>query len=305
MPFISYFIEHGRYLNILGIGVILGIAYLCSLNRSRVRFGNALKALSLQFLIGLLLMKTEIGYVILSYVADGVNKIYQFADAGSSFVFGNLANADSPWGFVFAIKVLPIIIFFGALMSLLFYYGVIQRVVAVVSIFMRPFLGTTGAETVCAISNSFLGQTEAPLLVKDYLRVMTKSEMLVVMVSGMATVSGAILAVFAAMGVPAKHMLVASVMAIPGSILIAKLLCPSEKSVSKDDEKKKELVEFKSSSSNAIDAISTGTSSGLQLALNVGAMLVSFLALLALVNYVIGGVSTGLNWILSLLSHLP
>ena len=298
MLFFSHLIEHGRYLNILGVCLILAVAYLFSSNRSKVNFARIGKALSLQFLLGLLLMKTTVGYVVLEKVADFVNKLYLFADKGSEFVFGSLADPSLPWGFVFAIKVLPIIIFFGALMSLLFYYGVVQWVVGLLSHVVRPFLGITGPEAVCAISNSFLGQTEAPLLVKDYLKAMNKSELLVVMVSGMGTVSGAILAVFAAMGVPAKHLLAASVMAIPGSIMMAKILYPGEKSKLEVDGT---AVSFKSSASNAIDAISSGTSSGLGLALNVGAMLVSFLALLALVDYGFGGVSFVINWILSLL----
>ena len=207
------------------------------------------------------------------------------ADEGLTFLFGNLTDASMPWGFIFVVKVLPIIIFFGAFMALLFHFGLVQKAIAGVNWLIRPLLGTSGAETLCAISNSFLGQTEAPLLVRHYLVNMTKSEMLVVMVSGMATISGAILVVFAAMGVPASHLLASSVMSIPASIIIAKILLPETEKPKTIDHAQ---IKMERTSTNVLDAISTGTSDGLQLALNVGAMLLSFLALLALINYILG-----------------
>ena len=199
---------------------------------------------------------------------------------------------------IFGIKVLPIIIFFGALMALLFHLGVVQLFVRGISYVVRPILGTSGAETLCAISNSFLGQTEAPLLVRPYLKNMTKSEMLVVMVSGMATISGAILAVFAAMGVPAEHLLTSSVMAIPASLLIAKILLPeTEKTQTAGDAP----IAFEKATSNVIDAVSAGTSDGMYLALNVGAMLISFLSLLALLNFFLGWGTEYINALFSFL----
>jgi CNT family concentrative nucleoside transporter len=168
-------------------------------------------------------------------------------------------------------------------MALLFYFNIIQRVVGVINAVIQPLLGTSGAETLCAIANSFLGQTEAPLLIRHYLRNMTKSEMLVVMVSGMATISGAILVVFVAMGVPAVHLLASSVMSIPAAILISKMLYPETEKANK--EVLNATVELEHTSQNVFDAVATGTSDGLQLALNVGAMLISFLALLAMINY--------------------
>ncbi len=288
----SYFIEHQRYLNILGIGFIILCAYALSRNRSSVNFALVVKGLALQFIIGFIMLRTSVGQLFLGAIASGVNKLYLFADVGSSFIFGNLANADMPWGFVFGIKVLPIIIFFGALMSLLFHWGIVQFFVKCISIIIRPILGTSGAETLCAIANSFLGQTEAPLLVKNYLISMTKSEMFVVMVSGMATISGAILAVFAAMGVPISHLLTASVMAIPASLVIAKIIMPE---VDQPQTSHGAQVSFTRTTSNAIDAISVGTSDGLKLALNVGAMLIAFLALLALLNSLLIGTSGHIN----------
>lgn len=282
MFLLSHLLEYNRYLNILGIAVIVGIAALVSKNRSKINSKLVINALLLQFVIAFVVLKTSIGQAIVEKVAYFVGKTYQFADEGAGFVFGSLTNPSSPWGFIFAIKVLPVIIFFGALTALLFHWGIIQLIVATINKIIRPLLGTSGAETLCASANSFLGQTEAPLLVKNYLKDMTKSELFVVMVSGMATISGSILVVFAAMGVPAQHMLAASVMAIPASILIAKIIMPeTEQSKTGGNTH----VAMEKIASNSLGAIAVGTSDGLNLAINVGAMLIAFLALLAMVNY--------------------
>jgi len=297
---IAYLTEHNRYLNIFGIIFILFIAWIFSYKRSKINLRLVLSALLLHFFTGALVLKTSGGKYILQKVAYLISSIYQCADEGSRFVFGALTYADTPWGFIFAIKVLPVIIFFGALMSLLFHWGIIQIIVNGISYLIRPILGTSGAETLCAISNSFLGQTEAPLLIKNYLRNMTKSEFLLVMVSGMATISGAILVVFALMGVPIDHLLTSSVMSIPASILIAKILYP-------ETEKSKTAAgagaQFERKTSNMFDAIFAGTSDGMKLALNVGAMLISFLALLYLLNIVLANISLGFNWAFGL--NLP
>lgn len=292
MMFLNYFLEYNRYMNVAGIAIILGIAWLFSHHKSHVKYAQIAKAILLQIAIAILVLKTHIGNLIVSYIAFGVGQMYLFADAGISFVFGELARPTGAWGFIFGIKVLPIIIFFGAFMAILFYYGIVQRLVAGINIVIRPILGTSGAETLCATANSFLGQTEAPLLVRNYLKDMTDSEMLVVMVSGMATISGAILAVFAAMGVPAEHMLAASVMAIPGSIAIAKILMPETES-----SKTGHMVDVavKSDARNVLDAISSGTSDGLSLAMNVGAMLIAFLSLFAMINAILGSSMLWIN----------
>lgn len=298
MSLLSYLVEYNRYMNLLGVFVILFIAFLFSKKRNAINYRLVASALVLQCAIGFAILRTTLGQQVVGYVAHGVNRLYQFAEVGSGFIFGNLAKADGPWGFIFGIKVLPIIIFFGALMALLFHLGVVQLFVRGISFVVRPILGTSGAETLCAISNSFLGQTEAPLLVRPYLKNMTKSEMLVVMVSGMATISGAILAVFAAMGVPAEHLLTSSVMAIPASLLIAKILLPeTEKTQTAGDAP----ITFEKSTNNVIDAVSAGTSDGMYLALNVGAMLISFLSLLALINFFLGWGTEYINALFSFL----
>jgi len=284
-------------MNILGIAVILLIAWLCSRKRDKVDFKLVFKALGLHFFIAALMLKFRFGQEVVQAIAHGVSQLYNSAEAGISFVFGNLTDPTGPWAFLFAVKILPVIIFFGAFMALLFHFGIVQRVVAAVSFLLRPVLGTTGAETLCAISNSFLGQTEAPLLVREYLKDMTRSEFLLVMVSGMGTISGSILVVFAAMGVPITHLLAASVMGIPASILIAKILLP-ETEKSKTDNA---TVSMERKTSNMFDAIFEGTSDGLMLALNVGAMLISFLALLALLD---SGLAYGSSLFNSLLASM-
>src|SRR3989304_6140438 len=196
----NYLLQHNRYCSIGGIIFVLFIAYLFSKERSHVNFKLVVNGLFIQCILGFLVLKTTLGQRFVNMVANGVTQLYQFADEGSRFVFGSLVDQSGVWAFVFAFKVLPIIIFFGAFMSLLFYIGIVQRIVMGVSILIQPLLGTSGAETLCAIANSFLGQTEAPLLIRHYLKSMTQSEMLVVMVSGMGTMSGAIITVYGAMG---------------------------------------------------------------------------------------------------------
>lgn len=297
---LSYLLEHNRIHNVLGIAVILGIAVLMSNNRRRINWKLVSIGLLLHFTLAVLVLKTSIGRDSISYVAEGFTKLYIAADKGIEFVFGRLSDSQGPWGFTFAIKVLPVIIFFSALMSMLFYLGIVQAVVMLLNKGIRPLLGTTGPETLCAIANSFLGQTEAPLLIKHYLKSMTKSEFLVVMISGMGTISGSILAVFAVMGVPATHLLAASVMAIPATILISKIIYP-------ETEEPQAMCEatatHETQSGNVLDAISQGTSDGLWLALNVGAMLISFLALLGMFNALLSFSCAKLNDLFSL--NLP
>ncbi len=301
---LTYFMEYNRYMNVIGIAVLVIIAYLFSNNRSKIDRKLVVNGLLLQAALAVFVLKTTVGFMIFNSISAGIRNLYNFAEVGINFVFGALANPAGPWGVVFAIRVLPIIVFFGAFTSLLFYCGIIQKVVSCFTYIIRPVLGTSGAETLCAVANSFLGQTEAPLLIKHYLKDMTRSEMMVVMTSGFATVSGSLLAVYASMGVPSLHMLAASVMAIPGSIVMAKILYPETQPAPKAPAgmQTHEKIEAKvvSSSANFLDAISSGTTDGMYLALNVGAMLISFLGLIALVNALLGCVSMSGNYILPL-----
>lgn len=292
MFLIDYLLEYNRYMNLVGIAVVIAIAAVCSKKRSHIMWRQIGSALLLQFAFGFLVLKTAVGQYVVGGVANGVSKIYFFADKGACFVFGNLCNADSPWGPIFAIKVLPIIIFFGAFTALLAHWGIIQWIVSGLSYVIRPILNTSGAETLCAIANSFLGQTEAPLLIRRYLKDLTKSELMVVMVGGMAHISGSILIVFAAMGVSANHLLAASVMSIPGAIMIAKLLLPqTEQSTTAHGDVSVQAKE----EGNAFGAIAKGTSDGLNLAVNVAAMLIAFIAFLAMINYLLAFIHSGLT----------
>lgn len=304
MQLLQYLIEHNRYLNLVGIAFIIGIAWAFSHKRSNINLRLVVGGLGLHFLIALALLKTVLGQKAVGFVAGGVSNINVWGDVGSSFIFGKLTDPSGPWGFVFAMKVLPVTIFFGAFTSLLFHFGIIQRIVYWLSILIRPVLKTSGAETLCAIANSFLGQTEAPLVIRNYLKNMTKSEMLVVMVSGMATISGAILVVFAATGVPIEHLLASSVMSIPASLVIAKILYPETEKTQTHDI----AVSYEKTSSNVFDAIFIGTTDGLKLAINVAAMLVSFLALLACLNSGCAYLGTSVNHLFDYLNipvHLP
>jgi CNT family concentrative nucleoside transporter len=284
----DYSMLSGRQTNLLGIAVVLLCAWLLSTNRRAVSLRTVVMGLALHSVTAFVVLRTTLGRVVLEKVTDAVSALYLLAEEGSRFVFGSLVDQAGPWGFLFAFKVLPIIIFFGALMSVLFYLGIVQRVVAVVARVLQPLLGTSGAETLCAIANSFLGQTEAPLLIRHYLGKLTKSQLFLVMVSGMGTMSGSILAVYTAMGVPGRHLLAASVMAISATIVIAKIMLPDEEETPVSTQVAQTAPA--SQASNILDALSQGTSDGLSLALNVGAMLIAFIAMIALCNKLLAGI---------------
>jgi concentrative nucleoside transporter, CNT family len=277
----EYFLQHNRYLNVGSIFIILVVAFAFSNKKKNINLRLVINALGLQFLLAFFILNTAVGKIIFSAIAHGFEALYQFSDYGARFVFGNLADASGPWGMVFAIKVIPTIIFFGALMALLFHLGVVQIVVKGLACVIRPILGTSGAETLSVAANSMLGQTEAPLLIKHYLPTMTASELLVVMVGGMSHLSGSLLAVYGSMGIPMQHLLSSSIIAIPGTILIAKILIP-------ETEIPETLgggsASLKPETKNILDALATGTSDGLKLAVNVAAMLIAFISLMALID---------------------
>ena len=277
-----------QYIGIVGITVIFFIAFLFSFNRKKVLFRPVFTALFMQFLLAFFILKTTLGAQLFNTCAEAFRLIYQFADSGVTFLFGSLAQVDGPVGFIFAVKVLPMIIFFGALMSLLFHVGVIQVLVRGIAFFIRPVLGSSGAETLSVAASSMLGQTEAPLLIKSYLPTLTKSETLTVMVSGMAHLSGAILAGYGLMGISVKHMIAASFMAIPGTIAISKILLPETDAPVTLTNKK---IEIPKTTKNFLDAISLGTIDGLKLSANIGAMLISFISLIALADYALGSIT--------------
>jgi CNT family concentrative nucleoside transporter len=259
----------------------------------------------LQVVFGLLVLRVDAVRVGVDAVGRFFVRILDFNEAGARFLFGNLIDASQSWGFLFAFKILPTIIFFSAFTSLLFYLGILQRIVFVFAWIMSKTMKLSGAESLSASANIFLGQTEAPLLIKPYLATMTRSELLAVMVGGMATIAGAVMVAYISMlGGPteagqllfAKHLLTASVLSAPAALLTAKILEPQTEEVNRHLEVPKEKI-----GSNALEAIANGTTDGLKLAVNVGAMLIVFTAMVAFANWILSaglGGWSGLNaWI--------
>ena len=270
-----------------GIVALLLIAYLCSSNRKAINWKTVGFGLLLQFVLALSILKLSWVQSIFNAVGKIFVSILDFTAAGSVFLFGDLMNADT-YGFIFVFQILPTIVFFAALTSLLFYLGVLQFLVKILAKGTAKLLNISGAESLSVIGNIFLGQTEAPLLIKAYLPKMNRSEMLLVMVGGMTTVAGGVLAAYIGfLGgddpelrlVFAKHLLAASVMAAPGAIVVAKMLFPQTASIDKDTK-----VSTQEVGSNMLDAIANGTIEGVKLAANIGGMLLVFVALISMAN---------------------
>lgn len=273
-----------RFIGILGIFIIIGIAYLLSDNKKKINWRLIATSLGLQILFALLILKVPVGRKLFEALSSVITKIIDFATEGASFLFGNLLDQEK-FGSIFALNVLPTIIFFSALMGVLYYLGIMQAVVKFLAKGIYKLLGTSGAETLSAVGNIFLGQTEAPLLVKPYISKMTKSELTAIMTGGMATVAGGVMAGYISMGVNAGHLLAASIMAAPAGLLFAKILVPeTEEPETKDINK----IEVEQTASNVVESAANGASDGLSLALNVAAMLLAFISLMALLNYILG-----------------
>jgi len=273
-----------------GIVVLLSVAFLFSSHKRAINPRTILGALALQALIPAFVIYTDSGAATLQTISNGVQAVIDSAQAGISFVFGPLADAKKS-GFVFAIKVLPVIIFFAALMSVLYYLNIMQAVIKVMGGALQKLLKTSPVESLSASANIFVGQTEAPLVVKPYLPTMTRSELFAVMSGGLASVAGAVLAGYASMGIGLNYLIAASFMAAPGGLLMAKMLEPETESPKVDMEKEIESEqEEEAQAVNVIDAAALGASDGLKLAANVGAMLIAFVALIALLNMMVGGV---------------
>jgi len=288
---------------VLGMISLIFIAFLFSSNRRAVNWKTVGIGLTFQLIIAIGVLKISFIKTIFEFVGKIFIKILGFTQAGSEFLFGGFMDVTS-YGFIFAFQVLPTILFFSALTSVLFYLGIIQKVVQAMGWLLTKLLGISGAESLSVAGNIFLGQTEAPLLIKAYLEKMNKSEILLVMIGGMATVAGAVLAAYigflggddeALKLVYAKHLLAASVMAAPGAIVISKILFPQTEKINTDVAVSQEKI-----GSNFLDAIANGTTEGLKLAVNVGAMLLVFVAFIAMVNYGLLKIGTigGLNeWV--------
>ena len=277
---------------VLGMFVLLIIAFLFSANRRAVDWKKVGIGLSLQLIIAIGVLKVKFIQTIFNFIGSIFIEILEYTKAGSEFLFAGMVGDMNKFGYIFAFQVLPTIIFFSALTSLLFYLGIIRKVVKALAKVLSKFLGISGMESLSVAGNIFLGQTEAPLLIKAYLEKMNKSEMLLVMIGGMATVAGAVLAAYigflgggdkALELVFAKHLLAASVMAAPGAIVISKILYPQTEQVNTDVTVSQEKI-----GSNILDAIANGTTEGLKLAVNVGGMLLVFVAVIAMLNGILG-----------------
>ena len=265
---------------ILGLFVMLGIAWALSTNRKAIRWRTVIAGTALQFLFAVLILKTSGGQFVFLKASEFVTAFLNFTDAGASFIFGDVFEEH-----YFAFKVLPTIIFFSSFITILYHLGVIQWVVKGFARVMMWVMATSGAESLSASGNIFVGQTEAPLLIRPYVGSMTMSELMAVMTGGFATIAGGVLAAYVGMGVSAGHLIAASVMSAPAALVMAKLMFPeTEESLTAGEVK----VDVERPWANVIDAAAEGAASGLRLALNVGAMLLAFIALIAMVNAGLG-----------------
>jgi CNT family concentrative nucleoside transporter len=276
----------GRFTGVLGLFTMLGLAYLFSTDRKAIKLKAVLWGVGLQLVFAVFVLKFEIGRRLFEKAGFLVNKLLSFSYIGSEFVFGEIGKKASSLGFSFAFQVLPTIIFIAAFFALLYHIGVMQLVIRAAAWIMTRVMGVSGAESLNVAASIFMGQTEAPLTIRPFLSKLTKSELMCVMTSGMAHVSGGIMAAYIAFGIEAKHLLTAVIMTAPGTLLMAKMLVPeTEKPLTAG---RVEMPEMEKEA-NFLGAISRGTVDGLHLALNVGAMLITFLALLALINALMGG----------------
>ena len=271
-----------QYVGILGLVVIIGLAWLMSSHKGKFPLRIVVCGLLLQFAFAFLILKTEAGKESFKVVDNVFVSLLNCVDYGAEFMFGkNFADH------FFAFRVLPTIVFFSAFMSIFYYFGIIQKVVGLLAFVMQKTLGTSGAETLSAAANIFVGQTEAPLVIRPYISTMTMSELNAVMIGGFATMAGGVLGALSAMGINAGHLLSASVISAPGALLLAKVMQP-------EVDTPKTLghvgIDVDDKSVNVLESIANGTTGGLQLALNVGAMLIVFMALIAVVNTFLGWV---------------
>ena len=280
---------------LIGMFVLIFVAFLLSNNRKAINWKTASFGLILQIILAVAVLKITWVKLMFEYAGKIFVKILDFTMEGTKFLFGDLVSVDN-FGNVFIFSILPTVIFFAALTSILFYFGIIQKVVKLMAIVLSKVLGVSGPESLSVAGNIFLGQTESPLMIKAYLEKMSKSEILLVMIGGMATVAGGVLAAYIGfLGGDdpelkifyAKHLLTASVMAAPGAIVISKILYPETSKVNTDLKIPRDKI-----GSNFLEAISNGTSEGLKLAANIAAMLLVFLAFIAMINYMLDGLGS-------------
>ncbi|MED5505088.1 MAG: NupC/NupG family nucleoside CNT transporter [Pseudomonadota bacterium] len=281
------------FMSLVGMVVLLAIAFAFSSNRKAINFRTVGGAFAIQFILGAFVLYVPWGRDLLNGFSTGVSNVINYGNDGSSFLFGGLVSDKmfevfGGGGFIFAFRVLPTLIFFSALISVLYYIGLMQWVIKILGGALQKALGTSRAESMSAAANIFVGQTEAPLVVRPFVPKMTQSELFAVMCGGLASVAGGVLAGYASMGVPLEYLVAASFMAAPGGLLFAKILHPETDQPHEDIEEAMDGGDDKPA--NVIDAAAGGAASGLQLALNVGAMLIAFVGLIALINGMLGGI---------------
>ncbi|PVZ84282.1 NupC/NupG family nucleoside CNT transporter [Serratia sp. S1B] len=287
-------------MSLVGMMVLIAIAVLLSSNRRAIRLRTVLGAFIIQVAIGALVLYVPLGQKILGAMSSGVANVIAYGNQGVNFIFGGLVSDKmfevfGGGGFVFALRVLPVIVFFSSLIAVLYYLGIMQLVIKILGGGLQKLLGTSRTESLSATANIFVGQTEAPLVVRPYVATMTQSELFTVMCGGLASVAGSVLAGYAQMGVPLEYLIAASFMAAPGGLLFAKLMMP-ETEKTRDHDDAMDLIAAEDRPTNVIDAAASGAASGMQLALNVGAMLLAFVALIALLNGILGGVGGWFNY---------
>ena len=295
----------GRFTGLLGIVLILGIAFLMSNNRKKINYRVVLSGLGIQLLLALFILKLPLGKELFGWLGAKVTTLLGMADAGAAFVFGPLVNSPllshvfgTANNLIFFFKIIPTIIFVAVLVSIAYHLGIMQRVVKFFAVIMYRLMGVSGSEALSNVSSAFVGQVEAQILIKPYLKGMTMSELLASMTGSMACIAGGVMAVYISLGVPAEYLIAASIMAAPGALVISKIVWPETE---ESETKGKVTLEVKKSTYNLLDAISHGASDGLRVGLNVTAMLIGFIALIAMVDWMLGGLGHMLaGWGLSL-----
>ncbi|MGB0452690.1 MAG: NupC/NupG family nucleoside CNT transporter [Bacteriovoracaceae bacterium] len=273
-----------RLISFVGLAACIALAYALSSNRKSINWKTVVTGVLAQLFFAIIILKTDLGQSAFASARDTVKSFLDYSLVGAEFIFGSLASYEK-MGFVFFSMVLPTIIFFSSFMSVLYHLGVMQFFIKVMAWFMVKIMGTSGTESLAAAANVFAGQTEAPLVIKPYLKSMTRSELMAMMSGGMATVAGGVLVTYVGMGIDAGHLLAASVMSAPAALVCAKLMVPE---VEASNTKGNVSIDLKVKSVNVIDAASQGAAEGLKLALNVAAMLVAFIALVAFLNGLLG-----------------
>lgn len=283
-------------LNLLGILVVIGLTFLLSWNKKAIKWKAVLKAIAAQFVLAVILVKVPIGKKVVSVLSDGVTAVINCGQDGLSFVFGSLADSGAATGSIFFVQTLGNIIFVSALVSLLYYIGVLGFVVKWIGKAVGKLMGTTEVESFVAVANMFLGQTDSPILVSKYIKGMTDSEIMVILVSGMGSMSVSILGGYHALGIPMDYLLIASAMVPIGSILISKMILPQTEQVKAITDVK---MDNKGNNSNVIDAIAEGAGIGMQMAISIGASLVGIIGIVAVINMILGFLGISLEQIFS------